>query len=463
MEAFDLLMEQQKETARRARTASEGDGWKKSEADSIPSDIQTEFLGYEKDESVAKVIYMVRSGKKVNQLEEGDRGIVVLEQSPFYGEGGGQVGDIGSMSSDSLESLVKDTKKSSNGLIIHSVEILKGVVSEGDRVKVKIDLARRKDIMKNHSATHLLHKALKKVLGTHVSQAGSYVDDKRLRFDFSHFEAMTAEQLLQVEKLVNEAIFEALPVKYEYMPINDAKALGAAAQFDEKYGDIVRVVSMGDFSIELCGGTHVGNTSDIQMFKIISESSVASGVRRIEAISGRNVLQYLYEKELKIDRIADILKSNRNSVEMRADQLIKELKQCKKEIEKMKMDQSAQEMTKAVEGAEEINGVRVIIDSPEDMPLDALRNMAQGIIDKYLNAVVLLGSISEEKIGYVCAAGADAVSKGVHAGNIVKAVAAITGGGGGGKPTFAQAGGKDPERLEESLKAAKSIISEMIG
>ena len=463
MEAFDLLMEQQKETARRARTASEGDGWKKSEADSIPSDIQTEFLGYEKDESVAKVIYMVRSGKKVNQLEEGDRGIVVLEQSPFYGEGGGQVGDTGSMSSDSLESLVKDTKKSSNGLIIHSVEILKGVVSEGDRVKVKIDLARRKDIMKNHSATHLLHKALKKVLGTHVSQAGSYVDDKRLRFDFSHFEAMTAEQLLQVEKLVNEAIFEALPVKYEYMPINDAKALGAAAQFDEKYGDIVRVVSMGDFSIELCGGTHVGNTSDIQMFKIISESSVASGVRRIEAISGRNVLQYLYEKELKIDRIADILKSNRNSVEMRADQLIKELKQCKKEIEKMKMDQSAQEMTKAVEGAEEINGVRVIIDSPEDMPLDALRNMAQGIIDKYLNAVVLLGSISEEKIGYVCAAGADAVSKGVHAGNIVKAVAAITGGGGGGKPTFAQAGGKDPERLEESLKAAKSIISEMIG
>ncbi len=462
MDEFNELMEQQKETARRARTASEGDGWKKSEADSIPSDVQSEFVGYEKNNADAKIIYIIKDGDKVDHLMEGDRAIVVLEQSPFYGEGGGQVGDTGVMKSDSFEAMVKDTKKTSNGLIVHSVEVSKGMANEGDFVSVQIDLDRRKDIMKNHSATHLLHKALKEVLGNHVSQAGSYVDDKRLRFDFSHFEAMTTEELSAVEKIVNEAIFEALPVSYEYMPINDAKALGAAAQFDEKYGDIVRVISMGDFSIELCGGTHVDNTASIQMFKIVSESSVASGVRRIEAITGRNVLAYLYEKELKIDRIADILKSSQNSVEMRAEQLVKELKQSKKEIEKLKMEQSAQEMAKSIDNATDIRGVKVIIDQVDNMPIDALRNMAQGIIDKYSDAVVLLGSVAEEKIGYVCAAGADAVKKGAHAGNVVKNVAAVAGGGGGGKPTFAQAGGKDISKLAESLEVAKEVISGMI-
>lgn len=459
---FDQLMEAQRETARKARTANEGEGWKKLESDSIPSDIRSEFVGYEKMSESSELIYIIKDGEAAEDLKEGDRATIVLARSPFYGEGGGQVGDKGRIYAEGFEAIVQDTKKTANGLTIHSVEVRKGSVKLHDAVQAQIEEERRKDIMKNHSATHLLHKALKMVLGNHVAQAGSYVDDKRLRFDFSHFEALTPEQLAEIEKIVNEEIYRALPVVYEYMPINDAKKLGAAAQFDEKYGDIVRVISMSDFSIELCGGTHVSNTIDIMMFKIVSESSVASGVRRIEAITGRNVLNYLYEKELKIDRIADILKSNQASIEARAEQLVKEARASKKEIEKLKLEQSTKEASKSIDQAIEVNGLKVVIDKIEEAPIEALRNIAQGIIDKHENAVVLLGSVYEDKIGYVCAAGKEAVSKGAHAGNVVKNVASLTGGGGGGKPTFAQAGGKDISKFDQSLEQARSIIEALI-
>ncbi|MDO4710535.1 MAG: alanine--tRNA ligase [Peptostreptococcaceae bacterium] len=462
IDEFDKLMETQRETARKARTANEGEGWKKLESDSIPSDISCEFVGYDKMQIPSKPIYIIHEGGSSERLQEGDMATIVLEASPFYGEGGGQVGDKGKLFADGFEASVLDTKKTANGLIIHSIKVLKGSIGLSDEVYAQIEEDRRKDIMKNHSATHLLHKALKMVLGDHVAQAGSYVDDKRLRFDFSHFEALTTEQIERIERIVNDEIFKAHAVTARYMPLNDAKQLGAAAQFDEKYGDIVRVIGMSDFSIELCGGTHVANTIEIMMFKILAESSVASGVRRIEAITGRNVLNYLYEKELKIDRIADILKSNRTSVEARAEQLVKEARASKKEIEKLKLERSTREASKSIDNALDIKGLKVVIESIDDAPIDALRNTAQGIIDKYDDAVVLLGSIHEEKIGYVCAAGKEAVSKGAHAGNVVKNVATISGGGGGGKPTFAQAGGKDVACFEASMEQARSIIETMI-
>lgn len=462
IEEFDRLMEEQRETARKARTASEGEGWKKLESDSIPADIRSEFVGYEKMQTPSRVAYIIKEGESVEKIVEGQKATLVLESSPFYGEGGGQVGDKGRIYSENFEALVLDTKKTASGVTIHSVEVTKGNIKISDTVQAEIESDRRKDIMKNHSATHLLHKALKIVLGNHVAQAGSHVDDKRLRFDFSHFEALSADQIAQVEKIVNEEIYNALPIVVEHMPIDDAKKLGAAAQFDEKYGDIVRVISMGDFSIELCGGTHVENTIDIMMFKIVAETSVASGVRRVEAITGRNVLNYLYEKELKIDRIADILKSNHASIEARAEQLVKEVRAGKKEIEKLKLEQSTQEASKSIDNAEEIGGLKLVIDKIDHAPIDALRNIAQGIIDKYDNAVVLLGSVYEDKIGYVCAAGKEALSKGIHAGNAVKKVAMISGGGGGGKPNFAQAGGKEIEKFDQSLQEAKTIIENML-
>lgn len=463
IDEFNKLMAEQKENARKSRAQAEGEGWKKSEEDSIPLEIKSKFVGYDTMENQSKVRYILKEGDSSKEIGQGEKGILVLDESAFYGEGGGQIGDNGKISSDSFEAVVQDTKKTKSGMAIHSVEVKKGSIGIDDSVVASVNQDRRRDIMKNHSATHLLHKALKLVLGNHVSQAGSLVDDKRLRFDFSHFEALTNEQLLEIEKIVNREIFLALPVSEAYMPINDARALGAAAQFDEKYGDIVRVISMGDFSIELCGGTHVQNTMEIMMFKIVSESSVASGVRRIEAISGRNVLNYLYKKELKITAIADILKSNQNSIEQKAEQLMNELRAIKKEVEKLNLEASMKDAGKATESAIEYNGLKIIIDNYQDVPMEGLRNIAQGIIDRDDLAVVLVGSIQEGKISYVGAAGKAAVAKGAHAGNIIKNVSVITGGGGGGKPSFAQAGGKDIDKFADSMEKAKEIIMNMIG
>ncbi len=460
---FEALMEEQKETARRARSASDSEGWKKASGELIPTDLHSEFVGYERTEERSTIIYISKDGDSADCVRAGEKAIVILDRSPFYGEGGGQVGDVGRITGQSFCAEVSDTKKSSSGISVHSVEVKEGELKLKDEVSAAVDPSVRKDIMKNHSATHLLHKALKMVLGAHVAQAGSYVDDARLRFDFSHFEGMTASELEAVEKIVNDEIFAATPVTVQHMKLADAKKLGAAAQFDEKYGEVVRVVGMGDFSIELCGGTHVKNTSEIMMFKILSESSVASGVRRIEATTGRNVLKLLNEKELKINTIADILKSSQNSLEARAEQLVKELRASRKEIEKLKLEQSVQDAVKSLDNAVERNGVKIVVEQISDASVDALRNIAQGIIDRDMTAVVLLGSEHEEKLGYVCAAGKQAVDRGIHAGNIIKSVSSIAGGGGGGKPSFAQAGAKDIEKLGKSLREGRKIIEEMLG
>lgn len=462
MEKFDQLMNIQKETARKARYSEEGEGWTKSEEALVPTGLKSEFVGYEKLEVTSKINLIIKNGALADGLLEGDKASIVLEKTPFYGEGGGQVGDTGIIKGPNFEALVKDTKKTGNSVSIHNIEVTKGQVSLGEEVTAAVELGRRKDIMKNHSATHLLHKALKKVLGNHVSQAGSYVDDKRLRFDFSHFEAMTAEELSQVENLVNQEIFDELDIKVRHMPIKEAKQLGAEAQFDEKYGDEVRVISMGDFSTELCGGTHVNNTSQIMSFKILSETSVASGIRRIEAATGRNVLNYLYEKELKISNITDILKSNSNNVEQRAEQIVSELRASKKEIEQLKGEAAMQVALQAMENAVEFKGLKVIVNRFENTSMESLKEMAQKVIDKYDNAVVLFGGTKDDKINYVSACGKEAIVRKAHAGNIVKQVAQISGGSGGGKPSFAQAGGKDLSKFDDSIKQAIEIIKSII-
>lgn len=458
---FDKLMDIQRETARTARSNQDNDGWKKENLE-IPTDMTTEFVGYDTLISDAKVSFVKNEADGSDSLAIGDKGIVILDKTSFYGEGGGQTGDKGVITGTDFEAQVTDTKKGQNGVVLHIVTVTKGKLSVNDSVKAEVDWIKRRDIQANHSATHLLHKALKMVLGEHVGQAGSFVSENRLRFDFTHFEALTEEQLKKISNIVNTAIAKSYNVKKELMSIADAKKLGATAQFDEKYGDVVRVVNMGDFSKELCGGTHVNNTAEIMVFKIISENGVASGTRRIEAITGKGVMEYLEEKELKIKAITDILKCKEMSIISRLEQLIEENRTNKKEIEKLKFDMALSSVENLLNDAEEINGVKVIRRSFDDMAMEDLRNTAEVLIDKNDNLVALLASATEGKINYVCAVGKAAQSKGAHAGKIIKEVATISGGGGGGKPNFAQAGGKNVEKLGESINAVMDIVGKIM-
>lgn len=457
---FTDLMENQKQMARSARAQNENQGWKKDESANIPTDIETSFLGYNEFKSIAKVLYI--QGEDGNGIGAGEKGMIILEASPFYGEGGGQVGDTGIISGKDFEANVYDTKKGPNSTILHLVEVRKGTLSLGDEVLATVDIGKRKDIQNNHSATHLLHKALKMVLGNHAAQAGSLVDDQKLRFDFNHFEGMTIEEIQKVEDIVNEEIFASLNVKQEFMDIESAKKKGATAQFDEKYGDKVRVVSMGDFSMELCGGTHVNNTAEILSFKIISESGVASGIRRIEGITGRAVRKHINEKELKLKAITDILKCNESLILTRLEQIVEESKLNRKEIEKLKVDIALSKVGELIETAANVKGTKAIVKVFQGMNNDDLRNTAEILVDKDDTLVVVLASPTNEKINYVCAVGKSAQVKGAHAGKIVKEIASIAGGGGGGKPNFAQAGGKNPDKLQESVEAALGIITGMI-
>ncbi|MGB5823397.1 MAG: alanine--tRNA ligase [Proteocatella sp.] len=458
---FNKLMDVQRETARMARSNQDNDGWKKEELE-IPGDMTSEFAGYDTLVTDSRVLFVKNEADGSDSLSAGQKGILILDKTAFYGEGGGQIGDKGIMTGEDFEAQVTDSKKGPGGTVIHVVTVTKGRIKEGDSLRAQVDESRRRDIQGNHSATHLLHRALKMVLGNHVGQAGSLVSENRLRFDFTHFEALTEEQLRQISNIVNDIIAKADNVKKELMSINDAKKFGATAQFDEKYGDVVRVVSMGDFSKELCGGTHVNNTSEIMSFKIISENGVAAGTRRIEAVTGRGVMDYLEEKELKIKAITDILKCKELSVVSRLEQLIEENRTNKKEIEKLKLDMALSNVDKLLNDAEETKGIRVIRIAFDNMAMDDLRNTAEVLTDKETNLVVLLASESEGKINYVCAVGKEAQLKGAHAGKIIKAVATISGGGGGGKPNFAQAGGKNVEKLGESVEAVMDIVSSMI-
>lgn len=454
---FDENMEEQR---RRARESREHDqiGWTSKESEHYYEDLNSEFTGYSDDESDSKIVRIVLDGEIVDSACEGNRAIFVLDKTPFYGEGGGQVGDIGTISSDSFEVEIIDTKKTSKGIVLMVGDVTEGIAKVDSNVHAKIDSKRRNNIRRNHSVTHLLHKALKEVLGTHVNQAGSLVRDDYMRFDFTHFEAISSEDLKKIEEIVNEEIYKALPVDTIITNPEEAAKLGAVGLFEEKYGDIVRVVKMGDFSIELCGGTHVKNTSEIGMFKILQEGGISSGVRRVECITGPAVYKYLNENLAQIDRISKLVKANKSEIEHKIETTQTELKEAQKEIESIKKDKAKSEIDNVLDSKFEIYEGFGLVYKFENMDVATLRDLADSVKDKLGKAVVVFATINEGKLNFVAAA-SNEISKKYNAGNIVREVAKICGGSGGGRPTMATAGASDLTKVDEALDFAKELLT----
>ena len=460
-DGFKALMEEQRQRAREGRRASDGESWK-SDGISFDGIKDTEFLGYTNTSCEAKVAAIVIGGETVDTAAEGDKAIVVLDKTVFYGEGGGQVGDTGVISGATCNLTVSNTTKT-GGIFTHMVEVVSGSVSVGDTVTAVIDNDRRAAIRRNHTAAHLLQAALRQVLGNHVEQAGQLVNDSVLRFDFTHFSALTAEEISAVENLINVKILEGLTVENKEMPIDEAKKLGAMALFGEKYGDVVRVVDAKGFSTELCGGTHVDNTAKIGLLKIVSESSVAAGVRRIEAVTGANVLDLLNKYKGIIEDTADAIKSaNPLEVAVKAHSVAAELKEKDKKIEALNAKLAGSKISDLMAGAADVNGVKIITARVDGTQPNDLRTMCDKVKGDNTFAVCLFAAVNGDKLTFCAAAGKDAVAKGANAGNIVREVAKIAGGNGGGKPDSAMAGGKDISKADEAVNAAKDIIAGMI-
>ena len=462
-DGFNKAMQEQKETARNAR--SDGSSWDADEAFVFEGAQPTVFEGYSSLKCEAVVVGLAEPGEgTVSAIGRGQKGYVVCDKTPFYAEMGGQSGDIGEILADGkCVAKVINTTKNGDGFYLHEV-LCEDVIEKGVRVTLCVDKKNRLDISRNHSATHLLHKALKEVLGTHVAQAGSLVTADRLRFDFSHFEAMTTDELKETERLVNEAVLSMLPIETKELPIAEAKKLGAEAQFGEKYGDVVRVVSMGDYSVEFCGGTHLSNTSQCGLFKIISENGVAAGVRRIEAVTGRGVLSYIEEKDAVIARTGAALKTNLlNEIDKKAESLMAELKENQKEIEAVKAKMAAAKANDIMSGIKHIGDINLIVAQLDNSTVDNLRKTGDAIKEKTPMCVCVFGANTDGKISFVAMAGADAVAKGVHCGKIIKEITAIAGGSGGGKPDSAQGGGKDASKIDDALARVDEIITSQIG
>ena len=459
---FKALMEEQRKRAREGRKASDGESWK-SDGISFEGVEKTEFTGYTENETEAKVVAIAIDGELVDMAGESSRAIVVLDKTCFYGEGGGQVGDSGVITSSNATLKVSATTKSAD-IFTHMVLVESGAISVGDTVKASIDVARRGAIRRNHTAAHLLQAALRSVLGTHVEQAGQLVNENTVRFDFTHFSALTAEETAKVEALVNEKILEGVTVDNREMPITEAKKLGAMALFGEKYGDVVRVVKADDFSIELCGGTHVDNTAKIGLFKIVSESSVAAGVRRIEAVTGTGVLALIEKYKATINDTASALKSaNVMDIPARARQLSDELREIAKKAETLEAKLAGSKIGDMIKGASVKNGVKIITSRLDGTAPNELRAMCDTVKAENPDAVCLFAAVNGDKLTFCAACGKDAVQKGENAGNIVREVAKLAGGNGGGKPDSAMAGGKDISKTDDAVAQAESIIAGMIG
>lgn len=463
-EGFVLEMEKQRKTARDARGNMDSKAWEKDSVSQLDKSITTEFNGYNNlsDKSIVKAI--IKENEIVESLEAGDEAIVVLDKTTFYPEGGGQAGDKGLLINKDEDVLLEviDTKKGPNNTIKHIVLLKSGKINIGDILYSKVDKENRMASARNHSATHILHKVLKEVLGEHVNQAGSLVTSERLRFDVTHFEPITKEELKVIEQKVNDIILSSLDIVCETMTISDAKNKGAMALFGEKYGNEVRVVSMGEYSIELCGGTHLSNTSQIGMFKILSEGGVAAGIRRIEAITGKAVYNYLNEKEYIIDSISSSLKTKEDSLLQRVSHLIEENKNLSKELHEVKTKISLQSISSVLDSKIDINGVNLISSKFEGMDMSTLKEVADNLRDKLASGVVVLANIVDDKLNIVVTATKDAVDRGIHCGNIVKSIASIAGGKGGGRPNMAQAGAPDIEKVNEVLKSASEVIKSQI-
>jgi len=457
-EAFTKEMEDQRNRARSARADGDDLGWEDDAFSGLSDDVTTEFVGYDRV-SEAGVVSAISVGPElVQEAKSGEKVRIILDRTPFYAEGGGQVGDHGELTTNDAVVIITDTKKGSNGTFIHQGEVKSGSVKVGENVMASVDHERRLDIARNHTATHLVHKALKMVLGDHVEQAGSLVGPDRMRFDFSHFQAMTSEELAKVEAIVNEKVFMPHEVSTAFMGIKEAKAMGATALFGEKYGAEVRVVRVGEFSIELCGGTHLHNTSEVGVFKILSESGIAAGVRRIEVITGRKVYEYMNSLDIKLHSIADELKASVHDVVEKAGNINAENKKLQKEIESMKAKAASESSAGLIDKALEVNGFKLITEKLNGVDANTMRTMGDQIKDKLDKGVVVLASDLGGKVLFLAMATEDAVKAGAHAGKLVGEVAKVAGGGGGGRPNMAQAGGKDPAKIEDALKRAIEVV-----
>jgi len=452
---FEKLMEQQKEEARKARSSQKGSIWDSSNL--MVRDIKaTEFKGYHQDSITSKITALFdENGHRVDQLKY--KGYLVTEETVFYPEGGGQIGDKGTLELNNSKSEIIDTIKKSN-VILHLVDGIKDTLKVGEEVELKINTKLRRRAEANHTSTHILHKVLREELGDHVKQNGSYVDDKRLRFDFTHFNAISPNAIKNIESRVNEIVFSSKEVKEHFMTLKEAKNQDIVALFDSKYSDDVRVIEVDDFSKELCGGTHVDNTSKIGLFKIIGESSVASGVRRIEAITSDKALEYLNEKVDYLQEISVELKTKEDNILDRIKSLNEELKEKEKEIEKYKNELIKDNFSQYLENYQEVKGTKLFTIKFKDTDNDTLRNITDRIKDKESSAVILLAAHNGDKVIFVAGVSKDNISKGIKAGDLVREAAKITGGGGGGRPDFAQAGGKKPEKIDEAFKKVYDIL-----
>ena len=457
-EAFDQLMQEQKARAREARKALGDLGWAGVEfGKDIP---ETQFVGYEKLVTDGKLLAIVAEEELRDEVVAGTDAILVLDQTTMYAEMGGQVGDHGMIEGPGGVFQVSNVQKNKGGKFMHYGVVKSGVFKLGDTVTVSVDAQRRKAIRRAHSATHLLHEALKRVLGDHVHQAGSLVEPDRLRFDFTHFEAITAEQLAQIDAIVNDAVLEGYPIVTEVLPIWEAKKKGAVAMFGEKYGDVVRVVEMGDFSMDFCGGTHLDNTAQVGPFRVKSESSIASGVRRIEATVGKLSLEVMNKNQEMLFHAAQVLKTTPGDLAAKVEQQVAETKELRHALDKIKAEASLGEARQFLMSAKEVKGLKVLTVNKNDLDANALRRMGDFLRDKEPGVVAVLSSVNGEKVTFLAVCGKEAVARGLKAGDLVKLVAGICGGKGGGKPDSAMGGGTDVLKVDDALAAVDDFVAE---
>ena len=461
-DGFHAEMEAQRQRARADRGAMEDEGWKEDPLSSLDESIASTFDGYEKLNVCGKVTAIVKEDEVVSTVNEGEKAIIVLDETSFYAEGGGQAGDVGTLENEDTIFEVVDTKKGANNTIKHIGFVKKGKISVEDKLESKVNKEIRMDSARNHTATHLLHEALKQVLGDHVNQAGSLVTPERLRFDVTHFEPISKEELKLVEEKVNQAILDSLDINCEIMNIKDAKEKGAMALFGEKYGNEVRVVSMGEYSVELCGGTHLKNTSQVGLFKILSEGGVAAGVRRIEAITGRAVYEYLTQRDNMINEISVALKTKEDNLVQRANYLVDENKSLAKELHDTKTKLNLQSVDALLDSIVDVDGISLLCAKFEGIDMSTLKETADTLRDKVGSGVVVLSNVVDDKVNFVVTATNDVIDRGIHSGNIVREVAKIANGKGGGRPNMAQAGATDITKVDEALSYASEVIKSQV-
>lgn len=461
-EGFKKAMDVQRETARKARKTTNYMGADETVYESLDNALTSKFVGYDRLVEDSVITALTTESEVVQALTDGDKGTIVVEETPFYATMGGQAGDKGIIETANGQFKVVDTIKLHGSMIGHVGYVTKGMLQVGDKAALKVDAMLRNATAKNHSATHLLQKALKVVLGEHVEQAGSYVDADRLRFDFTHFQAMTKEEIEKVEAMVNEQIANGLDVITKEMSLEDAKKTGAMALFGEKYGETVRVVSMGDYSVELCGGTHVSNTSTISYFKIVSEAGISAGVRRIEALTGTGLMKYYADMEKTFHEAAKIAKSEPNALAKKIQSLHDEIKALSSENEKLKAKMANDSIGDVLNSVVEVKGVKLLATKVSEVDMNGLRNLGDNLKEKMGGGVIVIVSTTADKANVIVMADDDAISKGAHAGNMIKEIAKCVGGGGGGRPNMAQAGGKNPAGADEAVAKAKEILEQLL-